>query len=209
MTDTHPTPPHVSLEELVGDRVTGLQARYLAGSSSGVGDLAALRRAVTGTPGEDPRTWELTLADVSPWARNDEPTAAELAAHAALTLYAVHQQSHGRAMHVRGRGLGSAVRALGRQTNAEEAVRRRFEALGTAATFLELMQHARGLIRQLRSAGVPLDYGRMARDLLDWQDPGRTASVRLRWGRDYHRLRAEAPATDAPTTEPSPSEEPA
>src|SRR4051812_25908583 len=99
MTDTHPAPPHVSLEELVADRVTGLQARYLAGSSSGVGDLAALRRAVTGTPGEDPRTWELTVADVSPWARDDEPTAAELAAHAALTLYAVHQQSQGRAMH--------------------------------------------------------------------------------------------------------------
>lgn len=207
MTDTRPVPPRVSLEELVGDRVTGLQARYLTGSSSGVGDLAALRRAVTGTPGEDPRTWALTVADVSPWARDDEPTAAEQAAHAALTLYAVHQQSQGRAMHVRGRGLGSAVRALGRLTNAEDAVRRRFEALGTAATFPELMHHARGLVRQLRSAGVPLDYGRLARDLLDWQDPGRTASVRLRWGRDYHRVHAEAPATDAPTTDPSPSEE--
>lgn len=207
MTDTRSAPPRASLEELVGDRVTGLQARYLAGSSSGVGDLAALRRAVTGTPGEDPRTWALTVADVSPWARDDEPTAAELAAHAALTLYAVHQQSQGRAMHVCGRGLGSAVRALGWLTNAEDAVRRRFEALGTAATFPELMHHARGLVRQLRSAGVPLDYGRLARDLLDWQDPGRTASVRLRWGRDYHRIRAEAPATDAPTTDPSPSEE--
>ncbi|MDK3256656.1 type I-E CRISPR-associated protein Cse2/CasB [Blastococcus capsensis] len=207
MTDTRPAPPRVSLEDLVGDRVSGLQARYLAGSSSGVGDLAALRRAVTGMPGEDPRTWALTVADVSPWARDDEPTAAELAAHAALTLYAVHQQSHGRAMHLRGRGLGSAVRTLGQQTNAEDAVRRRFEALGTAATFPELLHHARGLVRQLRSAGVPLDYGRLARDFLHWQDPGRIASVRLRWGRDYHRIRTDAATTETATTDPSPSEE--
>lgn len=211
MTDTAPAPARVPLEELVAERAARLQAHYLAGTSSGVADLAALRRAVTGSPGEDPRTWALTVADVSSWARDDEPTAAELAAHAALTLYAVHQQSHARAMHVRARGLGSAVRALGRQTGAEDAVRRRFEALGTAATFPELLHHARGLVRQLRSAGVPLDYGRLARDLLDWQDPGRTASVRLRWGRDYHRFRAETgtktPGADAPSTDPTPSEE--
>lgn len=178
------------LADLVAGRVGALQARYLAGSSTGVADLAALRRAATQAPGEDPRTWELTVADVSPWAQDDEVTPAEFAAHAALTLYALHQQSRSQPMHRRGTGLGAAVRELGRATSAEAAVRRRFEALGTAATFPELLHHARGLVRQLRSAGLPLDYGRLTRDLLDWQDPARASAVRLRWGRDYHRVRS-------------------
>jgi CRISPR system Cascade subunit CasB len=194
----------VAIADLVATRVGALQARYLAGTSSGVADLAALRRAATQPVGADPRTWELALADVSPWARDDEATAAETAAHAAMTLYALHQQSRSQPMHRRGAGLGSAVRELGRATSAEAAVRRRFQALGTAATFTELMHHARSLVRQLRSAGVALDYGRLTRDLLDWQDPAKASAVRLRWGRDYHRVRVEnADSQDTTTTDPT------
>jgi CRISPR system Cascade subunit CasB len=189
---------------LVGARISGLQQRYLAGTSSGASDLAALRRAGNQPPGADPRTWELVLADVSPGARGDEPTAAETAAHAALTLYAHHQQSRDRPMHQVGAGLGSAVRQLGRATSAEDAVRRRFEALGTASSLVELLHHARGLVRQLRSADVPLDYGRLTQDLLDWQDPTRASAVRLRWGRDYHRIRAATgDPQDTTTTDPT------
>jgi CRISPR system Cascade subunit CasB len=138
--------------------------------------------------GADPRTWELTVAGVSPWAHGDEATDEERAVHAALTLYALHQQSKDRPMHRPGSGLGAAVRALGEATHAKDAVRRRFEALGTAATFPELLHHARGLVGQLRSAGIAMDYARFVRDLSDWQDPTRAASVRLRWGREYHRV---------------------
>lgn len=201
MTDSTTAPARVPLPELIGGRVAGLQARYLAGTSQGIWELAALRRAVTAQPGEDPRIWELAVAGVSPGAREDDPTPAELAAHTALTLYAVHQQSQNRPMHVAGRGLGGAVRALGQETRAEDAVRRRFEALGTAATFAELVHHARSLVRQLRSAGVPLDYARVAGDLLAWQDPARTGAVRLRWGRDYHRVRTQEPTTNQTTSE--------
>jgi CRISPR system Cascade subunit CasB len=185
--------PRSPLRDVVDARVRNLQLRYRENMSSGVSDLAALRRAVNMSPGADPRVWELTLAGVDvPSSTGDEPTAAERAAHAALTLYAVHQQSQVKPMHVGGRGLGGAVRTLGRQVN-EAAVRRRFEALGTAATFPELMTHARGLVTQLRSAGIPLDYGQLAEDLVGLQTPSTAARVRLRWGRDYHRVRPADP----------------
>lgn len=201
-----PTAARVPLGELIARRIAVLQQQYLAGTSKGVSDLAVLRRSATQPPGADPRTWELTLADVSPGARGDDATTAEVAAHAAMTLYALHQQSRSQPMHRGGAGLGGAVRALGRATGAEEAVRRRFEALGTAATFPELLHHARGLVRQLRSSGLPLDYGRLTQDLVDWQDPARASSVRLRWGRDYHRVRTEA--ADQQTTIDSTEETP-
>ena len=189
-----------SLAELVHQRVVNLQAKYLAGTSAGVSQLAALRRAATQPVGADPRTWELTVAGVSPWARDDDATTDEQAVHAALTLYAIHQQSRAQPMHRRGVGLGAAVRALGRAPGTEDAVRRRFEALGTAATFPELLHHARGLVRQLRSAGIALDYARLATDLRDWQDPARASTTRLRWGREYHRVASQQDtATDTPT----------
>jgi CRISPR system Cascade subunit CasB len=189
---------------LVEERVVDLQVRYRKNFSSGVSDLAALRRAAAAAPGADPRVWGLTLAGVDvPAGTPDEPTADERAAHAALTLYAVHQQSQTAPMHRSGHGLGRSVRELVRPDKSnEKAVRRRFEALGTASTFAELMEHARGLVRQLRSAGVPLDYGQLADDLAALQDPTSASGVRLRWGRDYHRLRS---STSTPVTPPEPA----
>lgn len=178
------------LGELIDERIRGLQQRYLNNVSSAVSDLAALRRASSSPPGADPRVWELTLAGLgTPAGAPDDPTAEERAAHAALGLYAIHQQSRVRPMHVPGRGLGRACFELGRKTAAEAAVRRRFQALGTAATFPEAMHHARGLIRQLRSADVPLDYAQFADDLVALQSPSGAQRVRLQWGRDYHRTR--------------------
>jgi CRISPR system Cascade subunit CasB len=199
---------------LVDERVRDLQGRYRRNQSSGVSDLAALRRASTAAPGSDPRVWELTLAGLDvPAGTSDEPTDDERAAHAAMTLYAIHQQSQTASMHRAGYGLGRSVRLLVRPDRSnEKAVRRRFEALGTASTFTELMDHARGLVRQLRSAAVPLDYGRLADDLAVLQDPFAAAPVRLRWGREYHRAQpadaAEA-ATAAPTDPSTDLEEPA
>ncbi len=206
-TDAASRPELGRLGALVDQRVRDLQGRYRRNESSGVADLAALRRAANVAPGSDPRVWELTVAGLDvPAEVGDEPTDQERAAHAALTLYAIHQQSQSLPMHRRGSGLGRSVRALiSPDRGNERAVRRRFEALGTASTFPELMEHARGLVRQLRSAGIPLDYGRLAEDLLALQAPSTAAGVRLRWGRDYHRARlAEAPniAPPQPSAEP-------
>ncbi|WP_245177318.1 type I-E CRISPR-associated protein Cse2/CasB [Geodermatophilus sp. DF01_2] len=194
------------LGALVDGRVRDLQGRYRRNQPTGVSDLAALRRASTAAPGSDPRVWEMTVAGLDvPAGTSDEPTDDERAVHAALTLYAIHQQSQTASMHHAGYGLGRSVRALVQPDRSnEKAVRRRFEALGTASTFVELMDHARGLVRQLRSAAVPLDYGRLADDLAALQDPATAAGVRLRWGREYHRARPAdaAGATSAAQTEP-------
>jgi CRISPR system Cascade subunit CasB len=79
-----------------------------------------------------------------------------------------------------------------------KAIRRRFDALVTASSFSEVQHHLRGLITQLRSAEIALDYGRLAQDLADLQRPERVQGVRIRWARDYHRSRPDT--TDARNT---------
>ncbi|WP_406281859.1 type I-E CRISPR-associated protein Cse2/CasB [Nocardia sp. NBC_00881] len=47
--------------------------------------------------------------------------------------------------------------------------------------------YLRGLISQLRTHSIPLDYGRVARDLRRLDDRGFAPRLLLDWGRDYHR----------------------
>jgi CRISPR system Cascade subunit CasB len=120
--------------------------------------------------------------------RSDAPTDDERAAQAALTLYAIHQQSkRTKRMHQNGRSLGLAVGQLGRATASSEAVRRRFDALTTAQSITEVLHHGRGLVTQLRGAEIPLDYGMLARHLVQLQRPDLADRARLRWARDYYR----------------------
>ncbi len=166
------------------------------------GDLANLRRAVNAEPGADPAVWEYTLDGLPERyvGRTDAPTAGESAVHAAMTLYAVHQQSKPTSMHKPGVSLGRALALLGRtrsvaaQPDASKAVKRRFDALMTAESFAELTYHARGLIQQLRAADIALDYGRLAEDLRLLQRPATANSVRLRWGRDYAFVPSSPPS---------------
>ncbi len=197
-----------ALESFVVTRVLALQRSYLAGESGGVGSLARLRRAVTSSPGADPQVWGDVLdgMPVELLGRGDEPSPHERAAHAAITVYAVHQQSQGQPMHRAGRSLGAAVRTLGQGHASEEAVRRRFQALGTASSWAETLHHLRGLITQLRGAGIALDHGRLARDLRRLQQPGTADRVRLVWGRDYYRTPRDGAAdAEAPTASNDPS----
>lgn len=167
--------------------------------------LARLRRGVGKEPGDLPELWEITFdglpnpagePDRDPERTVDSPLLRlERAVYTALTLYAVHQQSKSARMHqAGGNGLGAAVRLLAWRTN-ENAVRRRFEALGTADSLAEAVNHARGLITQLRGEEIPLDYGRLADDLQRLQDRRYAPAVRRRWGRDYFQLRT--PGADA------------
>lgn len=185
--------------QLVNSRVAALVATR--GTSGTTAVLARLRRAVGKPPGWDPELWELTLADVPGRIGSDAPTAQERAVHTAITLYAVHQQSRPETMHVRGYGLGRSVRLLASAAQAESAVRRRFDAAATATSVDEVVHHLRGLVTQLRSHRVPLDYGQLADDLLQLQDPRKVDAVRLRWGRQYYRIdRDGAPDVPAATT---------
>lgn len=193
----------------VETRVGELQAGYRANKSAAVADLARLRRGVGTAPGSDLDLLALALAGAEASLFDDirglpdEPTAEEQAAYAAVTLYALHQQSRRDAsMHRKDYSLGRSARLLGRHGNGE-AVRARFSALGTATTWDEAVHHARGLLQQFRQNRIPLDYGQFARDLFELRGPN-ADRVRLRWGRDFYRLRhPEDDAEHAPGSPPA------
>lgn len=193
-----------------------LQRGYRADSPVAVGTLARLRRGV-GRPALDlADLWGLTgseeLLDPPP---NDAPAEeqqfvdldrAELALHVAVTLWALHQQSHREMdMHVARHGLGRAVRELMRQKavsqsdststgkagtasgdEINEPLRKRFVRVSTANSVDALAARLREVVLLLRAGGIPLDYGLLADQLYAWQQPSSRAHVHRAWGRDFH-----------------------
>lgn len=198
MTET-PTEPRTYtnlIKSIVDKKVRRLQNGYLANRSADVAALARLRRGLGKPAGSVLDIVEFTHADEFAGTR-DEPTFAETAAHLSMTLYALHQQSQGRPMHQGGHPLGRSIRALipaaRGEKYTEDSVAKRFAMLGTADSPGELTHHLRSMVQLLRAGGVPLDYGQLAADLFNWQRPGSAASVRLRWGRDFHRTPKQNP----------------
>lgn len=190
--------------QFVHGRVSQLQREFLADrsdlSAKARAHLAQLRRGIGKDVGALPELWQTTLEGLPlPEGIGDTPTPIERATYTAITLYALHQQSRTAPMHHPGIGLGTAVRQLSRRTASEAAVQRRFHALGTASSFTETVQHARGLITQLRGESIAVDYGRLADDLHDLQNPRRADRVRLAWGRDFYRTHPTEPNTTADT----------
>ena len=105
-----------TLGHAIDRRLERLQKDYLSGSPSARGDLARLRRGVGKGVADIPEVWEYTLTAVPKalqWDR-DEPCPAELAAHAALTLYAANQQSMPIPAHRPGISFGRAAGELAR-----------------------------------------------------------------------------------------------
>lgn len=226
MTDTPISPPRryrrgwpSPLADFVTEKVEALQRSYLSTHGgprrpAATASLARLRRAASRAPGADPLVWGDTLdgLPIEYHGSDGEATAAEYAAHAAITLYAVHQQSKQTRMHQRGVSLGRAVARLA-TVNApggatapqkDAAVVRRFLALGTASSIDETLHHARGLITQLRSAGIPLDYGLLAYHVARLQRPRLSDGVRLDWGRDFYFSAPVGDADEAPTSAETP-----
>ena len=190
----------------------GLQTRLDDNKSRRArGELAALRRGVSRSPGELPEIWELTRVEV-PDGAGDAPTWEEIAVHTAMTLYAVHQQSRTEHMFSPGVGLGSAARRLiGSPDEENPSARARFNALVTSTTVAELRHHLRSFVSLLRARGIALDHAMLADDVLRFQQPGGAKQVRLTWARQYYSLPAESqpadgtvPASDTdPTTAPT------
>lgn len=206
------------LGDHVARTVGALQARALATKPhpEAISALARLRRAIGRAPGFD-FTLDEYLA--VPKALLDDPPRedaddAEYAAHDAVTLYALHQQSRREPMHVDGRGLGQALAELVRRSSGPDGVRRRFAALGTASTYPESVYHLRSLITMLREHLIPLDYGLLADDLKTLRGPDGQSKVQAIWGREFFRsgstpdageagTDADATHTDAPQEEQS------
>ena len=175
----------------------GLQTRLDDNKSRRArGELAALRRGVSRSPGELPEIWELTRVEV-PDGAGDAPTWEEIAVHTAMTLYAVHQQSRTEPMFSPGVGLGSAARRLiGPPDEENPSARARFNALVTSTTVAELRHHLRGFVSLLRARGIALDHAMLADDVLRFQQPGGAKKVRLAWARQYYSLPAESQPAD-------------
>lgn len=157
--------------------------------------LAELRRGVGRIPGDQPELWGILFRELPEDAlsRDGTPTAAEWAIYASLTLFALHQQSrdiHSEPMTRQGQSLGRAVRRLvpAGDSDAQERVLRRFNAMATSGDMAELTYHLRGIVQLLRGAGIPLDYPALAYDLHRYQTPGLAPEVRLSWGQDFYRI---------------------
>lgn len=200
MSTQQTTRPRVDVAAFVAGRVNALQEGYLRDDARAVGDLARLRRGVAIPPGRDIELTGLAIGGLYDEDARlpDAPTAVEHAAYAAVTLYALHQQSQrGGRMHQAGYSFGRSARLLGTRAGADEAVRRRFTALGTATSWEETMHHARGLIQQFRAHDIPLDYARFARDLLFLRSNATADRVRNAWGRDFYRIKPVGRPEDA------------
>lgn len=195
--------------QVIDKRISRWQYELLRGNpteqAASMATLARLRRGAGKPAGSVADIFAFTLAPefAGPQAP-DEPTEREVAAHIALTLYALHQQSRTQPMHRRGRGLGRAIRQLhpDEPTSPPDPVTRRFQMLVTADSLDELTHHARGIVQLLRSAQpnpVPLDYGLLADELRLWQRrPNGPEKVRRAWARDYYRPRKQATSGATP-----------
>lgn len=157
--------------------------------------LAKLRRGIGNEPGSMPELWDVTLngLDESLSSKDGAPTKGEWAVHTALTLYALHQQGadmHQHAMSKDKYSLGTSLRKLIKNEEDEKRVKRRFDAAATSDSLAEFSHHLRGLIQLLKSQNIPLDYPALAEELYWFQLPEARDSIRLRWGRDFYRIKS-------------------
>lgn len=162
--------------------------------------LAELRHGDVTEPGAAPALWETTLSAIPEelCGMGDRPSRTESVVHATLVLYAMHQQSTSEPMHRRGIGLGDAVRRVSLSRKRSDAAWdsgtiTRFHALCRAQSPSAEFQHLRSLIALMRVEGIGLDYGQLASDL--WLlRTSKADNVRLRWGRQLHRLITSSPS---------------
>ncbi|MBZ6199895.1 type I-E CRISPR-associated protein Cse2/CasB [Streptomyces olivaceus] len=204
-------PVQQRVANLASSLVGAWQKGYLADRSHAVGALARLRRGAGREAGETPDLWN--LIDTDPLHTTDAGTRplseqelvrAENALHAALTLWAFHQQSRRFPMHrphtrERPGGLGSAVRRVMPADGIDAPVRTRLVRAGTAPDLVALTQRLRDIVALLRRDDIPLDYALLAGQLYVWQWPDGPAAVRRRWGRSFHEQRRTRPDTEQNT----------
>ncbi|MEU8034435.1 type I-E CRISPR-associated protein Cse2/CasB [Streptomyces sp. NPDC049099] len=170
---------------------------FVPGSPQAGAELAALRSGTGREPGTIAAMWPFHRTHMASEWRNKGSLTRDLAAeHTVLTLFARHQQTHNRPMHVAGASPGTAAGLLLRKAGADSegkaataALERRFGVLLTSADAEELAMHMRSLIPLLNQARVGLDYDLLRTALRTWDDPRRpnaATTFRQRWDRDFH-----------------------
>ncbi|MFD6098262.1 type I-E CRISPR-associated protein Cse2/CasB [Nocardiopsis flavescens] len=184
----------------VDERIRSIQGGYMKDRPEAVALLAKLRRGAGKPLAAVPELLGLTLdhrfyEEFPVGHRHIDD--AEAAVHEALTLYALHQQSkRDQGMHRRGRDLGGAVRRLMPGGAIDEPLRRRFVQAGSAVDQGVRLDRLRGIVKLLRVADVPLDYGLLADQLYQVRAlRDGPARVRAAWGRGFQSHRPETAET--------------
>lgn len=153
--------------------------------------LAELRRGIGKAPGDIPQLWGYYLESMPEEFYGDtEPSRAEWAVYAALTLFALHQQGKDpqtNPMQKEGQSFGNALSCLVHGDNDRERIARRFNTIATASNVEELFHYMRSAIQLLRGENIGLDYSKLAGDIYCFQFPELISNVRLRWGQDFYR----------------------
>lgn len=194
---TDPGTPATEDGETAGQEKAPYWATFDPAGRDAGAELAALRSGTGREPGTVAAMWPFHRTRMASKWRNKGSLTRDLAAeHTALTLFARHQQTHDRRMHMAGNSPGTAAGLLARKAAADSegkaataALERRFGTLLTSADADELAMHLRSLVPLLNQAGVGLDYDLLRTALRTWDDPRRpdaAAGYRQRWDRDFH-----------------------
>lgn len=157
--------------------------------------LAELRRGIGKVPGEIPQLWGYYLESMpEDFYGNTEPSRAEWAVYAALTLFALHQQGKDPQidpMQKEGQSFGKALSYLVHSQDDQERILRRFNIIATASSVEELFHYMRSAVQLLRAENIGLDYAKLAGDIYCYQFPELISTVRLRWGQDFYRNKSD------------------
>ena len=151
-------------------------------------ELASIRRGLGKKAGYVPSLWPF-YTKLNTYEKVDNKLIVE---HQCLTLYALHQQSISNPVHVKGHGLGMAIRALAFSESYQEnknAITKKLYALAMASNIDELANHLRNIITLIKSVSKlsSIDYTKLYWDLIKWNNGGdeRSETI-LRWGMQYH-----------------------
>ncbi|MEW5826366.1 MAG: type I-E CRISPR-associated protein Cse2/CasB [Candidatus Bipolaricaulota bacterium] len=144
---------------------------------------AELRRSLAFEPGAYPRVYPY----VEPFIRKGGRRALYLVAG----LHALYRQAGGCAS-----GSGGGNREVGLGTAAAELYARRQRSPSIEARFVALLDadseqlphRLRHMVTLLRSEQISLDWPRLLKDLLGWEDE--TRQVQQWWARDFYRATA-------------------
>ena len=167
-------------------RIINLIARDLQVSSTKA-YLASLRRSVNKNVQLASGVFPVIFSNipVKYLGKSGELTEAERSIILALQLYALHQQGKEETVNTRFSSkakkpvdnIGASLSSL-RIEDDNQAVDRRFNAMITAASFNELANHLRHLIKLLKAkTDTKVDYARLADDLFWFQKVKKTISV--------------------------------
>lgn len=167
------------------------------GTSAGKATMATLRNSIGRETSQTIAVWPI-LFDYIPetfLSKTGDLSNSEQAILTSLQMYALHQQGRENSVDKwaekkEWNNIGAALKSL-RTGEDTTAIDRRFNAMITATTFEELVQHLRQMIRLLRrNKEVTLSYASLANDLYAYLQ-GKEEAIRIQWAKAYYSRSVE------------------